>query len=172
MNLLSIDPGYERMGVAVLQKGTNNKHRLIYSDCWKTSAKLPFNERLLILGEKLELTIKEHVPSVFAVEKLFFETNQKTAMNVAEVRGMLLYIAGKYKLTIFEYTPLQIKVAVAGHGKASKNEVMKMTSLLVDLPKKAKSPPRRDPARAGQDDEYDAIAVGLTCLAIERFPQQ
>ena len=82
MRIIAIDPGYERMGVAVLDRERGGKHVLIMSDCWKTSAKIPFHKRLLELGNRLEKLILEHKPEAIAIEKLYFETNQKTAMNV------------------------------------------------------------------------------------------
>ena len=158
MKILAIDPGYERMGVALLEWGDAGKHALLFSDCWKTSPALPFHVRLSDLGARLLKVIDIEKPQGIALEKLYFETNQKTAMHVAEVRGMLLYIAGANDLRLFEYTPLQIKVAVGGHGRASKAEVMKMIPLLIRLSHTPK-----------HDDEYDAIAVGLTCFASERL---
>ncbi len=154
MCIVAIDPGYERMGVAVLSRGEGNKHVLLFSDCWKTSPQIPFPERLHELGTRLEALVKKHKPQALALEKLYFETNQKTAMHVAEVRGMLMYIATRSSLRLYEYTPLQIKVAVTGYGKANKRELTKMIPLLIDLQTTPK-----------HDDEYDAIAVGLTCLA-------
>lgn len=158
MTLIAIDPGYERMGVAVLSRGANNKHTLLLSDCWKTSTRLPFHERLRDLGTRLEALITETKPAAIALEKLYFETNQKTAMHIAEVRGMLMYIATRSDLVLYEYTPLEIKVAVAGYGKAGKRDVMKMIPLLITMTGAPK-----------HDDEYDAIAVGLTCFAREKF---
>ena len=84
--------------------------------------------------------------------------NQKTAIDVAGVRGMLFYIAKKHSLSVFEYTPLQIKMAVTGYGKSDKKQVTDMVTKLIKIDKKIKF-----------DDEYDAIAVGLTCFASERF---
>ena len=90
-------------------------------------------------------------------EKLFFNTNQKTAMHVAEVRGVLIQIGMDYKLIVAEYTPLQIKSAVGGSGRALKEDVMRMIPLLIALPQKKRL-----------DDEYDAIAVGITHCACAR----
>lgn len=161
--IVSIDPGYERVGIAVLEKVSvgSGGEKLIYSDCFKTSSKLLFIERLNLIGKEIERVIKKYNPSIFAIEKLFFNTNQKTAMMVSEARGALIYIALKNKLKVFEYTPLQIKVAVCGDGRADKIQVISMVKNLIEI-KKEISPP------AGGDDEYDAIAVGLTCFASER----
>ena len=156
MKILAIDPGFERLGIAVIEK--NGKEVLLYSSCFKTSAKLPFPERLNLIGSELEKIIKKYKPKALSIEKLYFQNNQKTAMGVAEARGVIIYTASKNKLKIFEYTPPQIKVAVTGYGKADKKMVMDMVPKLIALKEKINS-----------DDELDAIAIGLTCFACERF---
>lgn len=158
MKLLAIDPGVERVGIAVLEKVGGGKETLIYSDCFKTSSKLPHTERLVLIGEEIARIIKKWKPEALAIEKLYFETNTKTAMSVAEARGVVLYEAGLCELTIHEYTPLEIKVAVTGYGKSDKSAVAKMVPKLIVLGEKKMI-----------DDEIDAIAVGLTCFARERF---
>jgi crossover junction endodeoxyribonuclease RuvC len=155
MLILGIDPGYERLGVAILEKNPGDKkERVVYSDCFKTSAKLPFQDRLLLLGAEIERLITEFQPERLAIESLFFNNNQKTAMMVAEVRGMILYLAKKYGLAIQEFTPPQIKVAVAGYGGGDKRQVTDMVCKLVVIEKDIK-----------HDDEYDAIAIALTGFA-------
>ena len=155
--ILAIDPGFERVGIAILERTRTRQHNVIFSECFKTNPKIDFSERLLLIGKELESVIKKYKPVALAIEKLYFTTNQKTAMNVAEARGMMLYIAEKNNLKIFEYTPPQIKVAVTGYGKADKSMVMDMVHKLVNVDKEVKS-----------DDELDAIAIGLTMLACEK----
>lgn len=157
MKILAIDPGYERVGIAILEHDAHQKHTLEYSACFKTSTKIPFHERLTAIGEELEKIIKKYKPEAFAIEKLYFTTNQKTVMGVSEARGVMMYIASKNNLQIFEYTPLQIKVAVTGYGKATKDMVIRMVPKLIKMEDK------------NSDDELDAISIGLTCLACERF---
>lgn len=159
MTILSIDPGYERVGISVLEKTPKDSggEKLTYSDCFKTSAELPFTKRLEIIGREVEKIIKKFKPNAFAIEKLFFNTNQKTATMVSEVRGALIYIALKNKLAVYEYTPLQIKSAVCGDGHGDKKQVIEMIKNLISINKEIK-----------YDDEYDAIAVGITCFASER----
>ncbi len=155
MKIIGIDPGYERLGIAVLEKNKGEKkERVIYSDCFKTSAKIPFAERLHMLGKEVESVIEKYQPDGLAIETLFFTNNQKTAMNVAEVRGAILYLAKCAELSIQEFTPLQIKVAVAGHGQGDKRAVTDMVTKLVVIEKEIK-----------HDDEYDAIAIALTGFA-------
>jgi len=153
MIIISIDPGYERLGIAVLEK-ESGKEILIYSDCIRTSPKNSHEDRMLELGIQLEDLIKKYSPSVFVFESLFFNSNQKTVMNVSKTLGALIYIAKKNSLDVFEFTPPQIKVAVTGNGRSSKEGVMKMIPLLIKVTKEKML-----------DDEYDAIACGLTYFA-------
>jgi crossover junction endodeoxyribonuclease RuvC len=157
MRILSIDPGFERVGMAIIEKTTLKKDVLVYSVCFKTSAKTPFPERLRNIGAEVEKVIKKYKPTAMAIEKLYFTTNQKTAMGVSEARGTIIYVASKNGLCIYEYTPPQIKVAVTGYGKASKEMIMSMVPKLIDIN-----------AGINSDDELDAIAIGLTCLAREK----
>ena len=158
MNILAIDPGFERIGIAIIRHNPKEKDLLVYSSCFKTSAKINFNERLRLIGKEVERIIKKYKPEVLAIEKLFFTTNQKTVMGVSEARGVIIYVASLLGLSVYEYTPPQIKVAVTGYGKADKNQVMSMVYKLIkiDVP-------------TNSDDELDAIAIGLTCLAYEKF---
>lgn len=154
--VLAFDPGYERLGVAVLEK-QNGKETLLYSDCIRTSGKLPFPERLKLLGAAMQVLIEEYKPTAVALEEVYFEKNAKTAMQVAEVRGMLTYIAASHDLKVHQYTPLEVKVAITGYGRSDKSGIAAMVPRLVQLP-----------AKKRLDDELDAIAVGLTCLASVR----
>ncbi|HUC88882.1 MAG TPA: crossover junction endodeoxyribonuclease RuvC [Candidatus Paceibacterota bacterium] len=158
MKILAIDPGFERIGIAVIERTPKQKDVLVYSSCFKTSAKIPFHERLTAIGNEIERVIKKYKPEALAIEKLYFTTNQKTVMGVAEARGVIVYSASRNGLSIFEYTPPQIKVAVTGYGKATKDMVIRMVLKLIKVDNSINS-----------DDELDAIAIGLTCLACERF---
>lgn len=153
MRVLAIDPGYERVGIAVLEK-KDRKELLLYSACFKTSSKLPFEDRLLLIGKELDRVIDLYKPEAIAVETLFFNSNQKTAMRVAEARGVIIYAGVSRGLVLHEYTPLQIKIAVTGYGKADKEQVSFMTQKLLGMA-----------GDAQYDDETDAIALGITCLA-------
>lgn len=154
--ILAFDPGYERLGVAVVEK-EKGKEVLLYSDCVRTSATLSFPERLGVLGAAVEALITKWQPTAVALEDIYFAKNAKTAMQVAEVRGMLSYLAISHHLALFQYTPLQVKVAMTGYGQSDKAAVTMMVQRLVAVPSGKKL-----------DDEMDAIAVGLTCLAYER----
>ncbi len=158
MKILGIDPGYERLGVAIIEKGSNKKEILLFSQCFKTQKGAPFVERLAEIVTEVEKTIKKYKPEYLAIENLFFNTNQKTAMRIAEVRGAILYISKKKGLKIYEYTPLQIKSAITSNGRGSKKDVIHMLYKIIKIEKEIK-----------YDDEYDAIAVGVTCFAREKF---
>lgn len=158
MKILSIDPGFERVGIAIIEKTSLKKDCLIYSNCFKTTTKISLNERIKKIGDEIEKIIKKYKPQALAIEKLYLTTNQKTVMGVAEARGVIIYIATKNNIPIYEYTPPQIKVAVTGYGKASKQMVLSMVQKLIDIKSDINS-----------DDEIDAIAIGLTCLACERY---
>ncbi len=157
MRIISIDPGYERLGVAIIDKEKNTREVVVFSDCFRTSAKETFEDRLFSIGNSLENIISEYSPTALSIENLFIQNNQKTAMRVSEVRGAIIYIAKKYKLNIKEYTPLQIKLAVTGNGKSTKDQVIKMVNMLVKNINGKKL-----------DDEYDAIAIGLTYFVHNR----
>jgi crossover junction endodeoxyribonuclease RuvC len=157
MIVMGIDPGIERVGIAVIEK-SGAKETFLFSECFKTSPKLSHAERLHLIGDEIHTVIKKWGPHALAIEKLFFETNTKTAMSVAEARGVMLCEASRNDMSIFEYTPLQIKVAVTGYGKSDKRAIMDMVPRLLKLP-----------GRKMIDDEVDAIAIALTCCAHEKM---
>ena len=156
MKIIAIDPGYERLGIAILEKGTG-KETLLFSECFVTKTTEKHENRLKLIGEELEKVIKKYQPEALGIETLFFKTNAKTAMKVSEARGVMLYEAAKNGLWVLEFTPLQIKVAVTGYGKSDKDQVTAMVKRLIKIEKPLK-----------YDDEYDAIAVGLTFFACYR----
>ncbi|MCM2338953.1 MAG: crossover junction endodeoxyribonuclease RuvC [Burkholderiales bacterium] len=158
MRILGIDPGFERLGVAILEKNKGDKkEKVLFSECFHTSSKIDFSERLLSIGKEVKNIIKKFKPEKLAIETLFLNTNQKTVMHVAEVRGVILYEASIANLQIFEVSPPQIKIATTGYGKANKEQVMRMVKILVDIDNNKKS-----------DDELDAIAIALTAFAHNR----
>jgi len=157
MKIISIDPGYERLGLAIIEKSPKQKEVLIFSECFKTSAKLPHHERLTLIGNRIKEIIKKYKPEQLATEKLFFSGNQKTAMLVAEARGVILYTGSSLGLEVFEYTPGDIKIAITGYGRSEKKQIIDMVKKLIIVTSKTNS-----------DDEFDAIAIGLTHFAIHR----
>lgn len=150
LRVLGIDPGYEKLGIAIIDR-EDGKDKLVHSECFKTKKSVSFEKRLLAIGERVENIIEQFKPKVLAIENLFVSNNQKTAMKVGEVRGVMIYIAEKNGLSILEFTPLQVKIAVTGYGRSDKKQVEKMLSHLVSIKKEIK-----------EDDEIDAIAIALT----------
>ena len=155
--VLAIDPGYERLGIAVAER-VNGKDILLFSECFQTSAKAAFPIRLRMLGEEIARVIEEFQPTVLAIETLFFTNNQKTAMNVSEARGVIVYEAARHGLPVAEYGPGQIKNATTGYGKSDKKQVISMLPKLIKISREIE-----------HDDEYDAIACAITCLASYRI---
>src|SRR3989338_3089051 len=154
MKVLAIDPGYVRCGVAVVEKNGGGKEILLYSACIETSANDEFSDRLAQVANECARLIKMHSPDCVALEKLYFSNNQKTAMQVAEVRGALINEAQGAGIEVFEYTPGEVKSAAAGNGSADKKAVARMLHVLMNIEKEI-----------AHDDEYDAIAIGITHLA-------
>lgn len=153
MRVLSVDPGYDRLGVAILELHDGNE-RLIHSECILTDKDSALPERILFLGNRFTELIKTHSPTAVGIETLFFNKNQKTAIGVAQARGVLLYLARSHGCEVYEFGPQEIKIAVTGYGKSDKAAVIDMVKRLVP----------ESPENA-LDDEFDAIAVGITCLA-------
>lgn len=154
MRIIGIDPGYERVGIAVIE---SKPERLIYSDCVRTSPRSPVSERLRVIGNAVAKCIRDTKPAELAIETLLFNTNQKTALLVAAARGTIMYVAAEHGLPVAEYSPLQVKVALTSYGRADKQQVAYMISKIIALPKKKRL-----------DDEYDAIALALTHSATSR----
>ncbi len=147
---MRIDPGFGRIGYGVIEQQQNAWVHVAHG-CIETNAKHTFTERLLELRKALQKIIKEFEPSRAAVEELFFYNNAKTAINVGQARGVILLTCIDAKLPIDEFTPLEVKQAIAGHGRAEKTEVQRMVSLQLRL-KEIQM----------QDDAYDALAIALT----------
>tara|TARA_B100001179_G_C18554960_1_gene387819 strand:- start:472 stop:960 length:489 start_codon:yes stop_codon:yes gene_type:complete len=154
MRVIAIDPGYERIGIAIIEKKENKKEKVLFSECFQTNKDLDFNKRLYLVGDHIRTLIQEYEPIALATEDLFFAKNTKTALKVSESRGVIAFQASDNGIPIYEYTPNQIKVAVTGYGRASKKDIYTMVSRLVSLSQAIK-----------MDDEIDAIAIGLTFFA-------
>lgn len=152
MRVLGIDPGYDRLGIAILE-GDRSHQTVVHSECFETARGDEFPERLHAALSRVKQIIAEFTPDEVALETLFFSKNQKTAMRVAEMRGGLLFVAKDMGCAITEYAPQQIKSAVSGNGRGTKGDIAAMLHRLLTIPEKKML-----------DDEYDAIAVALTHL--------
>ncbi|MFH1890662.1 MAG: crossover junction endodeoxyribonuclease RuvC [Candidatus Kuenenbacteria bacterium] len=151
MKILGIDPGVAIIGYGIIEE-KNKMLKLINSGCIFTKAGTPHPERLSQISKKLLKIIKKYKPDILAVEELFFCKNVKTALKVGEARGVILATAMQFKLPIREFTPLQIKQALTGYGRADKNQIQQMVKIILNLKKIIK-----------QDDAADAVATAITC---------
>ncbi|MBQ8795919.1 MAG: crossover junction endodeoxyribonuclease RuvC [Clostridia bacterium] len=149
MTVLGIDPGYAIIGYGVVNAEKSAFTPVAYG-CITTDADTDFNERLKLIFEGMNKVIEKAKPDCIAIEKLYFQNNQKTAIMVAEARGVILLCAQLHNIEIFEYTPLQVKTAVTGYGKAKKQQVMDMTKRLLKLR-----------AMPKPDDAADALAIAV-----------
>lgn len=153
--VLGIDPGFDRLGLAVLE-GDPSRPTHIWSDCI-LPPKGTAGERLAHVSKAVEKTIQQFAPDALALETLYFSTNKKTALGVAEARGSVLVVAGAAGLPVLEYAPGTVKLAVTGYGNADKKAIALMIPKLVSLP-----------AKKRLDDELDAIAIAIAGLSTQR----
>ncbi len=149
MIVLGIDPGYAIVGCGVVEYKSNHFRMLEYGAI-TTEAHTPFNERIEKIFDEAYALICKYKPDAMAIEKLFFNTNQKTAIDVAQARGALVLAAQKCRVPIYEYTPLQVKQSVVGYGRAEKKQVQEMTRVMLNLEKIPKP-----------DDAADALAMAI-----------
>ena len=152
MIILGIDPGYAIVGYGVLEY-TGGKFRVIEYGAITTSKDTDMFLRFKQIYDELTDVITRVAPDVLAIEELFFNTNTKTAINVAQARGVIILAAMNARLSVLEYTPLQVKQAVTGYGRADKNQIQQMVKLLLNL----ESVPK-------PDDTADALAIAI-CAA-------
>lgn len=148
--ILGIDPGFGRTGWGVIEK-IKGGWQVVAWGCIETLVKDPFVDRLCELREELKLIIKKYQPTSAVVEDLFFAKNVKTAMKVGQARGVILLTIKEAGLQLYEFTPLQIKQAITGYGRAEKSQMQKMVRMLLKINKKI-----------NPDDAADALAAALT----------
>lgn len=149
VRILGIDPGIAIVGWGVVDS-ENFKYKTVAYDSIQTAAGLPVEVRLAAIYSELSAIMEKYTPDAMAVEELFWNTNQKTGIVVAEARGVILLCAKQHGIPIFEYTPLQVKQSVVGYGRAEKKQVITMVTALLKLPK----PPK-------PDDTADALALAI-----------
>ena len=149
MRILGIDPGFAITGFSIIDY-IGNKFKLITAGAILTEAHTSFPSRLEKIYNELNEIIKNYKPDAIAIEELFFNNNAKTVINVAQARGVILVVAKLQKVPIYEYTPLQVKQAVVGYGRADKIQVQRMVKMILNeenLPK--------------LDDTTDSIAMAI-----------
>lgn len=149
MRVLGIDPGYAIVGWGVLEYDRNRFTPLAFGAV-TTPAKTEFTYRLSKIYTDVTKIMQQHRPQALSIEKLFFNTNATTAIDVAQARGVILLAARQNNIPVFEYTPLQVKQAVTGYGKADKKQVMELTRRLLNLQKVPRP-----------DDTADALAMAI-----------
>ena len=149
MYILGIDPGFAIVGWGIIESSRGNIRPVAYGAI-TTPAHTPIESRLLMIQRDLEAVIEKYKPEEMAVEELFFNTNITTAIAVAEARGVIICTAHRLGVKVNEYTPLQVKQAVVGYGKAEKQQVIAMVTSLLKLQK----PPK-------PDDTADALAIAI-----------
>ncbi|MEK7648766.1 MAG: crossover junction endodeoxyribonuclease RuvC [Patescibacteria group bacterium] len=146
--IIGIDPGYGRIGVGVIRQDGAQLSCVSY-ECLMPP-KAVFADRLLFIHTALGIVLQRHVPAIVAVEKVYFFKNITTAIDVSQARGVILLTARLQTIPLYEYTPLQVKRAVTGYGKADKQQVQKMVQILLSLP-----------ALPKPDDAADALALAI-----------
>ena len=149
MRVLGLDPGLATTGYGLVEGEGQKLHALAYGVV-RTPARTPVAERLVLLHDQLSQLLAQYHPQVAAVEELFFDTNARTAMQVGQARGVLLLTLAQAGISVFEYTPMQVKQAISGYGGADKHQVQQMVTLLLGL---ATVPT--------PDDAADALAISL-----------
>lgn len=149
MRVLGIDPGYATIGFGVVDY-FKNTFRVVEYGTITTKPNIPTERRLSEIYDGMKELCDTFSPDALSIEELFFNNNAKTAVNVCQARGVLVLCATKHNIPIFEYTPLQIKQAVTGYGRAEKNQVIYMVKNILSLP----APPK-------PDDTADALAAAI-----------
>ncbi len=152
MRILGIDPGTGILGFGVIDVDKTGKIQLVDAGVIRTPVKEDDAVRLVTIFEELQDIIAQNKPEVMSVEKLFFARNVTTAMTVAQARGVVLLLGQQNGMRLFEYTPMQIKQAITGYGKADKKQMQEMVKVLLKL----KEIPR-------PDDAADALAAAICC---------
>ena len=149
MKILGIDPGYAIIGYGVLDY-QNNHFTVIDYGAITTDAGVPFNRRLEIIYDELTALLEKHRPDAMSVEKVFYNNNAKTVIDVSQARGVIMLAAQKCRVPVFEYTPLQVKQSVVGYGRAEKKQIQEMTKRILNLEEVPKP-----------DDTADALAMAI-----------
>lgn len=149
MIILGIDPGYAIVGYGLLQY-QNNHFSVLDFGAITTDAGIKFNRRLEIIYDELTTIIEKYKPDAMSVEKVFYNSNAKTVIDVSQARGVIMLAAQKNKIPVFEYTPLQVKQSVVGYGRAEKKQIQEMTKRILCLDKVPKP-----------DDTADALAMAI-----------
>jgi len=160
MVILGVDPGLATLGWGVIEE-KQSKQKLLDLGCILTPPGQPFPRRLLAIQTEFREILQRYAPDEIAFEELFFARNVTTALTVGAARGVCVAQAAEYTKSVYEYTPLQVKQALTGYGRADKKQVQEMVKLLLSMEKIPKP-----------DDAADALAVALTHAAMGAMRRQ
>lgn len=148
--ILGIDPGFGRVGYGIIEQTKNREWQAVAFGCIETSAKKSFVDRIVEIHDELIKLIKKYQPTRMAVEEIFYFKNAKTVIEVAQARGVIVLTAVEHNLPVDEFTPLEVKQAITGYGRAEKAQMQKLVAMILKIKEKIKS-----------DDAADALAVAL-----------
>ena len=158
--ILGIDPGLQSTGISVIECQTGGVYRTLYCGCIETLKDKKIEERLSEIYSFINEIILKFEPNCLAVEEIFFSSNAKTVINVGQARGVVLLCASKNKIDVFEYTPLEVKQAIVGYGRATKDQVKYMVKVLLKI-NEAEFPKK--------DDAWDSLAIAICHANSSRF---
>ena len=159
VRVIGIDPGIEITGIAILDvKG--NQYRPVFCSCIITKKNLPTHKRLKQIYQSLIICIEKYCPDCLAIEDIFFSSNVKTALSVGAARGVSILAGSNNNLEIYEYTPLQVKQAIVGYGRATKKQIKYMLKMILGV---------KDDFFPSYDDAWDAMGIALCCASTRKF---
>jgi len=161
MTILGVDPGTARTGYGVVRNSRGNSLECVSYNCITTAKGKKPGTRLLSLEKELLLVLNEYKPDAVVVERLYFFKNLKTAIPVSEARGVILLAIAKKKLPVFELTPLQVKMAITGYGRADKKQMQRMVQQILNLSHIPKP-----------DDAADALGLAIAGIFLTRTTQR
>ncbi|MBC7333224.1 MAG: crossover junction endodeoxyribonuclease RuvC [Actinobacteria bacterium] len=159
MKVMGVDPGLETTGVGVVEI-RENKYFPVYCGCIETKKYKSIPERLKKIYSELNRLIVEYAPDSLAIEDIFFSSNAKTAFNIGQARGISILAGSQNNISIYEYTPLQVKLAIVGYGKATKKQIKYMLKVILNV---------EDNFFTNKDDAWDAMAVALCHASYSKF---
>ncbi|MBM3705091.1 MAG: crossover junction endodeoxyribonuclease RuvC [Actinobacteria bacterium] len=159
VRVIGIDPGLEITGIAILDVSAN-QYRPVFCDCIITKKNLPTHARLKQIYESLSGFINKYCPDCLAIEDIFFSSNVKTALSIGAARGVSILAGSNSNLEIFEYTPLQVKQAIVGYGRATKKQIKYMLKMILGI---------REEFFPAHDDAWDAMGIALCHASMSKF---
>ena len=160
IKILGIDPGLARTGISVIENTNTSPYTAVFCACIETQKNEEIHRRLQKIYFAIDEVIRKYKPTQLAIEKIFFSANAKTAIDVGQARGVSMLAATNNGLEVHEYTPLEIKQAIAGYGRATKDQIKYMVKILLNLNKDMF--PKKD-------DAWDALAIALTHASFKKF---